>query len=476
MSADHFEEAVDRMRERFPLKIAPPEVLEWIDSSPEDAPWAVACSGGADSTFLVLFLIGHFPLRRHRIHILHYDHATRGEAHVAERAQVREMADRLGLRFHSETRAGGGTDEGSLRNAREDFFARAMRENGCAGLFLGHNQSDIVETILIRLARGAGSEGLAAPRPCSGRGGRFSLRPLLGLDGARIRDALKDFGIHWMEDSSNATGLYLRNRLRNSVMPAWALADPDRDLFAAGARSRRLLEEDAGALAEWTERVRAVADKGDRLEMGEAVRTLPRAIRRRLIEKWMARGGYLERLSASWVEGVLDRIERGQEDRISAGPGLWVEIGLGGLRLCRFAAVESGWSWQPLVDGIRWHLPNGAILRVDGPRRIEEADRLACENKAVDPRREVILASPEGLSGGFRNRRPGDRFHSLGGPGSRRLRDCLVDLGVASHERASLPVIGVGQTVWWVPGFPPAEACRVGEGTKSVLRLTYEKP
>lgn len=476
MSADHLEQAVDRMRDRFPRETIPPKVLEWADASPEDEPWAVACSGGADSTFLVLFLIGHFPLRRHRIHLLHYDHATRGEVHRVEMAFVGEIADRLGLRFHAETRAGGGTDEGSLRAAREEFFGRVMAENGCQGLFLGHNQSDILETILIRLGRGVGSEGLAAPRPCSRRDGRVSLRPLLGITGGQIREALMDFGIHWMEDASNTTGRYLRNRLRQTVIPAWKAADPERDLDLAGSRSRRLLEEDAEALALWTDRVAETAIYEDRFETGDRLQDWPRAIRRRLLTRWLDRCGLLERLSAAWVEGVLDRMEQGQNDRLSAGSGVSVVVDREGLRLARDPVATQQWSWQPLVSGTAWHLPNGAILRVDGPRRIRDHEREAITARAVDPTTETFLDASEGIVFGMRNRRSGDRFHLLGGPGTRRLQDCLVDLGIPAHERADLPVVCGSDTVWWVPGFPPAEACRVTGGTKSVLRLTYEKP
>ena len=92
-------------------------------------------------------------------------------------------------------------------------------------LWLGHQQDDIAETLLMRLARGSGTGGLAAPRPAQELSdGRLHLRPMLSLKKAEITTALKQAGAVWREDASNASGDHFRNRIRARVLPAWTLS------------------------------------------------------------------------------------------------------------------------------------------------------------------------------------------------------------------------------------------------------------
>ena len=89
-----------------------------------------------------------------------------------------------------------------------------MKQRKIRLLWLGHQQDDIAETMLMRLARGSGSAGLAAPRPRQAMSdGRFHLRPLLTLKKAKIVAALRAAGASWREDATNARGDFFRNRI-----------------------------------------------------------------------------------------------------------------------------------------------------------------------------------------------------------------------------------------------------------------------
>jgi tRNA(Ile)-lysidine synthase len=97
-----------------------------------------------------------------------------------------------------------------------------MAARGAVVLWTGHQKDDIAETLLMRLARGAGPAGLAAPRPVSLRDdGRIFLRPLLTLGKSELAGALADAGLNWREDATNATRDHFRNRIRYEVLPRW---------------------------------------------------------------------------------------------------------------------------------------------------------------------------------------------------------------------------------------------------------------
>ena len=209
---------------------------------------AIACSGGADSLAVLLLTWARFPELRKRLCVLHFDHAVRKES--ADDAEfVRNVCRDLGVEFTCECRIPTGDirahSEASLRTERLDFFAREMRSRTIKTLIQGHQKDDIAETLLMRLTRGAGTDGLAAPRKISiQRDGRIFVRPLLDISKKEILAALRSCKIPWREDSTNAGTDYFRNRVRNRVLPELRAAAP----FENIARSRKLAEEDADAL------------------------------------------------------------------------------------------------------------------------------------------------------------------------------------------------------------------------------------
>jgi tRNA(Ile)-lysidine synthase len=139
--------------------------------------------------------------------------------------------------------------------------------------------------MLMRLARGSGTAGLAAPRPVGAVArGRVHLRPLLTLKKGDIVAALRAAGIRWREDGSNARGYFFRNRVRREVLPVWRAA-ARRDALAGAAHARELLEEDDAALEAWLDGLRTLRADG-----ALALKSLagkPRGLVRRALHRWL---------------------------------------------------------------------------------------------------------------------------------------------------------------------------------------------
>jgi tRNA(Ile)-lysidine synthase len=259
-------------------------VLGWAADSPPRERWAVALSGGADSVALLLLLWAHWPERRGRLLALHFDHRLRGRASAGDARFCAALCRALGVEFvlGKWGRPCGlpAPSEAGARAARHAFFQAELRRRRVGALFTGHHRDDVAETVLMRLARGSGTAGLAAPRPVHdlADGGRTHLRPLVALDKAELVSALRVAGGVWREDASNAGDAYLRNRVRSELLPVWraVAAEPGRDALAGLALARDLLEEDDRALETWTESSTRIDDKG-RLAL-RPLRDLPRAL------------------------------------------------------------------------------------------------------------------------------------------------------------------------------------------------------
>jgi tRNA(Ile)-lysidine synthase len=145
-------------------------------------------------------------------------------------------------------------------------------------------------------------------------GGRVHLRPLLGLKKRELTTALRAVGLEWREDSSNATGIFYRNRIRREVLPRWIRA-AQRDALAGAALARRLLEEDDAALEAWVAELQPIGVKG-RLSL-RRLRGKPRAVWRRALRLWLARNCPQADLSRQAFETLLDSLEAGRETRHS---------------------------------------------------------------------------------------------------------------------------------------------------------------
>jgi tRNA(Ile)-lysidine synthase len=313
-----------RLGEALPVGRLHPTVREWVGKSRTRGPWCVAFSGGADSLALLLLLWTHWPERRGQLIALHFNHRLRGAAAEADERFCRETCRALDVKcvVGRWRAARPGASEAESRTARHAFFATAMQRAGSRVLWLAHQQDDIAESMLMRLARGSGTGGLAAPRPLQRMGdGRFHLRPLLTLGKAELTTALRGAGGTWREDASNARPDHFRNRIRQTVVPAWQKA-AGRDALAGAALARERLEEDDAALEAWVDRA-GLLSRAKVLDV-RACEGLPRAVVRRALHRWLLAVRPQTDLSRQGFELLLAAVERGTATRFSLGSGFAV--------------------------------------------------------------------------------------------------------------------------------------------------------
>ncbi len=281
--------------------------------------WGVAFSGGADSLALLLLLWAHWPERREKLVALHFNHRLRGRQSVADERFCQSVCHALGVRLRVGRWPGRhkGASEAEARAVRHGFFAGEMKRLRCRALWFAHQQDDIAESMLMRLARGSGTGGLAAPRPVHAtEGGRVHLRPLLTLKKAELVAALRRGGARWREDTSNMRGDHFRNRIRHTVLPGWIKA-AGRDALAGAALSRERLEEDDLALEAWVDAFVPLERDGN-MDL-RALAGMPRAITRRALHRWLLAQRGPTDLSRQGFEILLAAVESGRPTRFSLG-------------------------------------------------------------------------------------------------------------------------------------------------------------
>lgn len=204
-------------------------------------PLAVALSGGADSTALLLACVRRWPGQVLAIHINHGLQAA--ATAFAQHCQALCAALQVPLQIVAvEAKAAKGeSPEDAARNARyKAFDALALADTAqvaIKSIAFAHNADDQVETVLLALSRGSGLAGLSAMPALWLRGEMACHRPLLEVSAADIRSWLQAQGQAWVEDPTNADMRFTRNRIRHSIVPALREAFPHvADAFARSAR------------------------------------------------------------------------------------------------------------------------------------------------------------------------------------------------------------------------------------------------
>lgn len=177
--------------------------------------YLVAVSGGIDSVVLLDMLVAR---GMHDITVAHFDHGIRSDSHEDARF-VEALAKKYRLPFVSKREElGTGASEDLARTRRYAFLNEEAKKIG-AIIVTAHHSDDVIETIAINLVRGTGWRGVAV------LGNQSTIRPLLHITKADIRRYALDKKLEWVEDSTNDTDDYLRNRLRRKIatsLPAGA--------------------------------------------------------------------------------------------------------------------------------------------------------------------------------------------------------------------------------------------------------------
>lgn len=201
----------------------------------------VAVSGGIDSVVL-LHILASLKIS---IVVAHVNHGIRTNSDDDE-VFVQALALQYEVPFEStRLKLGAGTSEEAARDARYKWLSQVAMKYGAASIATAHHEDDILETMCINLIRGTGWRGL-----CSLRQTKARYRPLLGWSKAAIVAYALEHGLDWREDSTNESMQYLRNRVRNGIIPRMTSRQRNdlRTLYDKQVTLRRGIEDEASKL------------------------------------------------------------------------------------------------------------------------------------------------------------------------------------------------------------------------------------
>ncbi len=323
----------------------------------------VAVSGGIDSIALLHACVEVARREGADVSVGHVDHGLRSDESDQDASFVAALARELGvpgycrrvdphlLREDSSSRSRPTLQE-AARTQRYGALYDMAREAGCQQIATAHNLDDQVETVLLRLFRGTGPDGLGGIPERSPDG--VVIRPLLRVSRAEIARYVAEKELSWREDSSNAKLTYSRNRLRLRWLPGLA-DDFNPQLLRAIGNLADAQQQDS----EWIESlvsqqaaIRFTEEKGWMTIRGGDWQELPEALARRLMLRILRQCGGSRDASRVHIVRMLDFVRSGR-------PGTHIELPGGVRMVCDREGVRMG----PLAkEQTPAHGPGGGVL------------------------------------------------------------------------------------------------------------------
>ena len=414
-----------------------------------------AVSGGADS----MYLLERLRQLGYPVAAAHFDHGLRGDDSARDAAFVREYCLARDIPFvcgagdtasyARENRLG---IEEAARELRYAFLDSAADELGAAVIATAHTADDNAETILLRLARGAGLKGLGGIPPVRGR----IVRPMLGVTRAEVEDYLRERGVSHVEDATNAEDEYARNRVRHHVIPALRAENPA--LAETIARTARLLREDEDYLDGLARVFLEKKTDGDTLPT-EALLALPRPVARRVVRLMAG-----EKTTLGQTERILALARDGGSADI---PGMRVTVSEGKLR---FGTQGSTSMPERIVrPGDELILPEAGLLL--------RCDKIDVFPGVVYKSFNTFYTSCEKIRGPIRvtSRRPGDSYRPAGRGCTKTLKALFMENDVPTWERDRIPILRDDEGILGVYGMPAAERAAAGPGDTDIICLKFSR-
>lgn len=454
---------------------------------PRNAKILVAVSGGPDSMALGHILWRYMredPSRKISLVITHVHHGVRKESDQ-ELNLVQQMADLWGIpcrihRFDAKgyAKATGQSFQEAAREWRYERWQEDMREEGCTHLATAHHLGDQAETILYRLLRGSGTAGLAGIYPSKDS----IIRPLLMFAKEDIFRYCEQEGLPYALDASNEQLIYVRNRIRQELIPRLE-RDYNPRLQETLGRMGELLRWDEDYLVLQMEKAWNLYtikcqdhDVGLKPEVfNEPAAILSRLLRRAAMLVSRERRG----LGYTYVTKII--ASQGKPGWMQDLPGLTVRINNEGIwfcgrdrgsEFCNEEAFVAEVLKPPFLDisldlGI-WYEISGFRAEVallgeeDFASYVKEFD--GSESKAIFSK-EFLTKNSEPLV--CRTRRPGDKMW-FQGVGHKALKKVFQEAKIPAPKRNRYPLIACGDEVLWIPRLRQSGLWRPEENSPKV--------
>ena len=443
----------------------------------------VALSGGPDSVCLLSILEELKEDLNIEILAAHLNHCIRGEEADNDEEYSRLLCEKLNIRFYSqrvkvEDMASelGISSEMAGRKARYDFFDDIKKKENINKIALAHNANDQAETILMRLMRGTGMDGLEGIKPI--RDGKY-IRPILCLTRPEIEKYCNLKKLDPKIDKTNLDPIYARNKVRLELIP-YIQKNFNEDIINTLNRFSSITSRDNSYMDEMTEKAfeKYVLLSKERAVIGKECFKEHSAIVTRVIRKAIENiVNSLNNFQQIHILDIIDLQKTNGGKYINLPMNIVAENVYGDiiLRLKNDDTID----YSPLKIALKnfeeKQLQKGIFMGKIFNYNI--FIRLIMKNKSINIKGNDYtryFEFPVDSDIVIRQREQGDKFVPYGMKGNKKLKDLFMDMKISKEKRDKTPIVLFDNVITWIVGYRTSNNFKIDKDTKQILEIKAE--
>ena len=456
----------------------------------------IGVSGGPDSVALLHLMARVAKSYGLLLVIIHLNHGLRGKESDREEEFVQELGESMKISVESTKvdipliqEKEKGSLENICRRERYKYFTQVANKLNISKIVLGHNLNDQAETIVMKFLRGSGLEGLKGILPVRDA---IYIRPLIEVTRDEILLFLESEGIKYITDSSNTNNTYLRNRIRNILIPELKNGYNPRFVENISHTSNIIRMENEfinnsvdRILSNWNVNFK---EKKVNIEIPKFKKLHP-ALQSRIIKTLLENFSHTKTgIGFRHVESVIDLIEDGRPNGLLDLPsGVKIRreysnlIILGG----KESDAETSESLQITeknkgrYEDDKWEA-NDYYYTVEIPGRVNIKEiGMVIGFDIIDDKSRLDFKSDDTVFMDYetvsfpvviRNIRPGDKIQPLGIKGRKKVSSIFIDEKVPMIQRKKIPLLVDQKSVLWISGMKLSNRVKITDGTEKILR------
>lgn len=418
----------------------------------------VAFSGGVDSLCLLDAVYELAQEYNFQLTAAHLNHNWRGDESKREEEKAREYCESRNIAFYTETLPSDlPHTELEARNQRYEFFKRTAKKFNSTAILTGHTQTDQAETVLYRIIKGTGTIGLQGiPEVRHQENSVPVYRPILDITREQTIAYCKENNLSPSFDSSNQDEIFLRNKIRLSIMPE--LKKLNKDVEESLVRLSKISTDSEDLLEEYLGQIKGKIYINDEIDTKEFL-NLSKAAQNRIILDLLLS----EKIDYDFerIDRILDFINDNSElksgNTLSVGQDIWIFTSSKIIKLIHSIKADVIKSTVKVnLNGETNNPELGKTLTVtpwEGNKPEKFPDEFS-QTVYVDLSRiqEPVY---------FRTREPGDKIQPFGMQQKVRLKKYLINKGIPEFKRDSLPVLATDSNILWIAGVGISELLKV---------------
>ncbi|WP_308282445.1 tRNA lysidine(34) synthetase TilS [Clostridium estertheticum] len=433
----------------------------------------VAVSGGPDSTCL-LYILNEFKDKLGITLIgAHLNHCLRGEESDKDEEYAKKTCESLNIAFYSNkvdihkvSRERNLSCEMAGREVRYNFFEELIIKLNANKVALAHNANDQAETILMRIMRGTGIEGMVGIKPVRDK---IYVRPILKLSRREIEKYNSINNINPRIDKSNLENIYARNKVRLELIP-YMEENFNKDIIKTLNRLSNIVKKDNDFLKIVSEKEyeKHCEISQQRVIINKSAFSLHEAILSRIIRgALLAVNHNLYNFEEIHVLSIIELQKHDTGKNIMLPKNIIVENCYGDIHIhicAKESEANDNLYYLNINEENIIHSLN-KVVKIDVIPKLKSTEFTGTDYIKYfdyDQIKEPII---------LRYRKDGDKFMPLGMNGNKKIKDLFIDLKIPKSQRNEIPLICFGDDISWVVGYRVSEKFKVSKDTKNILQI-----